>query len=428
MKLLNQSLLYVSIAMLFIIGIWSVLFYFNLKDEIRDSIDDGLDNNRLLILQKTRSDSTLFNQNQFGGNNFKINPIHKPKALEAKDIYKDTLMYRLNEDDLEPVRILHTVFEQQNNYYKLTIISSLVEEDDLIEDSLWSVIWLFLILVISIILINNIVLRKIWYSFYNILEQIKTFRLDKDSPAINAKTNTKEFKELQNASNLLIKHSKDAYTSQKQFTENASHELQTPIAIIINKLELLLESEHLKEKDAKTIAEVLNISDRLKKINNSLLLLAKIENKQFVEQTNISINELSKTLLSDLKELAEFKKIDIKVEETNDCYATMNSSLAEILISNLLKNAIFHNKENDKIRLHFSENKFTICNSGSTVALNAETIFYRFEKNATNNKSTGLGLAICMAICKSYGISLSYQFTENDHCFTVDFKNSKPHV
>lgn len=425
MKLLNQSLLYVSIAMLFIIGTWSVLFYFNLKDEIRDSIDDGLDNNRILILQKTKTDSTLFNQTEFGGNNFKINSIPKPQALKAKDVYKDTLMYRLNEDDLEPVRILHTVFEQQNNYYKLTIISSLVEEDDLIEDSLWSVIWLFLILVISIIIINNIVLRKIWHSFYDILQQIKSFRLDKDSPAINTKTNTKEFKELQNASNVLIKHSKDAYTSQKQFTENASHELQTPIAIIINKLELLLESEYLKEKDAKTIAEVLNISSRLKKINNSLLLLAKIENKQFLEQTNISINQLSKELLSDLKELAEFKKIDIKVEETNDCSVNINNSLAEILISNLIKNAIFHNKENGTIRLNFSENKFTICNSGNTVALNPETIFQRFTKSTTNNKSTGLGLAICMAICKSYGISLIYQFKENDHCFTVDFKNSK---
>ena len=227
------------------------------------------------------------------------------------------------------------------------------------------------------------------------------------------------------AGNILITQSKNAYISQKQFTENASHELQTPIAIIINKLELLLESEYLKEKDAKTIVEVLNISDRLKKINNSLLLLAKIENKQFLEQKNISINQVSKTLLSDLKELAEFKKIDIKIEEINDCNVTINSSLAEILISNLIKNAIFHNTENGKIHLNFSENKFTICNSGNIAALNPEIIFQRFTKNTTNNKSTGLGLAICMAICESYGISLTYQFKENKHCFSVDFKNSQ---
>ena len=141
---------------------------------------------------------------------------------------------------------------------------------------------------------------------------------------------------------------------------------------------MLLESELLKEKDAKTIVEVLNISDRLKKINNSLLLLAKIENKQFLEQKNISLNQLSKELLSDLKELIEFKKIDINVEEINECYVTINSSLAEILISNLIKNAIFHNKKNGTILLNFSENKFTICNSGSSTALNPKTIFYFF--------------------------------------------------
>jgi signal transduction histidine kinase len=425
MKLLNQSLLYVSIAMLFIIGIWSVLFYFNLKDEIRDSIDDGLDNNRLLILQKIKTDSTLFNQTEFGGNNFKISLFDKQKALKANDIYQDTLMYRLNENDLEPVRVLQTAFEHKNNFYKLTIISSLVEEDDLIEDSLWSIIWLFILLITSIIIINNIVFRKIWHSFYDILQQLKSFRLNKDNCAINVKTNTKEFIELQNASNTLIGHSRDAYASQKQFTENASHELQTPVAIIINKLELLLESEHLKEKDAKTIAEVLHISERLKKINNSLLLLAKIENRQFLEQKNISINLLSKALLSDLKELAEFKKIDIHIEETKECFVNLNSSLAEILISNLIKNAIFHNKDNGAIHLNFSENNFTISNSGSTIALNPKTIFHRFEKNATNNKSTGLGLAICMSICNSYGFSLTYLFKEDKHFFSVNFKNSK---
>lgn len=424
MKLLNQSLLYVSIAMLFIIGIWSVVFYFNLKDEIRDSIDDGLDNNRMLILQKIKTDTTLFNQNEFGGNNFKILPIEKQKALQATDIFKDSLMYRQNEDDLEPVRILKTAFSHENNFYELTIISSLVEEDDLVEDSFWSIIWLFFILVVSIFIINNIVFRKIWHSFYNILERLKTYRLDKDNSPINIKTNTKEFKELQNASNVLIKNSKNAYTSQKQFTENASHELQTPIAIITNKLELLLESEHLNENDAKTIAEVINISDRLKRLNNSLLLLAKIENKQFLERQSISINEISNYFLTSYQELLDYKNIELRTEETTNLKVSMHASLAEILISNLIKNAIFHNKENGSILLKLSENKFTICNSGSPTSLNPTTIFNRFEKNTKNSKSTGLGLSICKAICKSYNINLIYQFEENQHCFTINFKNS----
>ncbi|WP_211206515.1 HAMP domain-containing histidine kinase [Aequorivita sublithincola] len=269
MKLLNRSLIYLSLAFLFIIGIWAVIFYFNLKDEIRDSIDDGLQNNKLLLIQKVRTDSTLLLQRQFGGNNFEIHPISKKEALSQRDVYKDTLMYRANEDDLEPVRILHSAFQYQNNYYRLKVISSLVEEDDLIEDSFWSVVWLFLILVGSTIIINNVILRKVWNPFYDILNRLKNYRVDKEETSINIPTKTAEFVELQKASNALISHSREAYKSQKQFTENASHELQTPLAIIANKLELLLESENLKDADANTIAEVINMVERLTQLNKS---------------------------------------------------------------------------------------------------------------------------------------------------------------
>lgn len=423
MKLLNQSLLYVSLAFVFIMSIWSVVVYFNIKNEIRDSIDDGLDNNRLLILQKIKTDSTLLFQAEFGGNNFEIHPITKQNALKINDIYKDTLMYRQNENDLEPIRILHTAFENKNNYYHLTIISSLVEEDDLIEESFWGVIWLFLFLITSIIFINNIIFRKVWQPFYEILERLKTYRLDRNDTPISINTKTKEFIQLQDASNALILHSKEAYTSQKQFTENASHELQTPIAIIINKLELLLESENLTENDTKTIADVINIADRLKKINNSLLLLAKIENKQFLEQYHIDINEVSKEIISEFKEYSDFKKIDIKIEEIEVCNFYMNVSLAEILISNLIKNAIFHNIKNGDINIKLTEKEIRICNSGSSLALDQNSIFNRFEKNSSKSKSTGLGLAISMAICKSNSINLTYQFNEDKHCFTLSQNN-----
>lgn len=424
MKLLNRSLIHLSLVFLFIIGVWSVVFYFNLKDEIRDSIDDGLDNNRLLILQKVKTDSSLLFQNEFGGNNFEINRVSKQIAFTFKDVYKDTLMYRQNEDDLEPVRVLHSAFEHQDKYYQLTVISSLVEEDDLIEDSFWSVVWLFIILITSIVIVNNVVLRKIWNPFYDILTRLKTYRLDKDEIPINVATKTKEFIQLQDASNALIYHSKEAYTSQKQFTENASHELQTPIAIIISKLELLLESENLNEKEAKTIAQVINIADRLKKLNSSLLLLAKIENKQFSEQKSVSINEIAKEFLLHYQELVDFKNIDFKVFETDALHVQVNPSLAEILISNLIKNSIFHNKKDGKITIRITEQEFIIHNTGRATALDPKTIFNRFEKGSMKNQSTGLGLAICNAICTSYGISITYQFAENDHCFTVNFKNS----
>ncbi|RYM34139.1 HAMP domain-containing histidine kinase [Brumimicrobium glaciale] len=423
MKLLNRSLIYLSAVFFIIIGVWSVIFYFNLKDEIRDSIDDGIDNNRLLILIKVHSDSTLLTQNEFGGNNFKIHPVSKEKALAYRDVFKDTMMYRLNENDLEPVRLLNSAFEHNDQYYRITVISSLVEEDDLIEDSFWSVVSLFIILVVSIIIVNNFVLRKIWNPFYDILNQLKTYRLDKNEKSIEINSNIKEFIQLQEAANTLINRSKEAFLSQKEFTENASHELQTPIAIIIGKLELLLESKDLKDEDANTIANVINIADRLKRLNNSLLLLAKIENKQFLEEETISLNETAKNLLSNYDELLAFKQIEYELDETKDLKVKMNPALADILLSNLIKNAIFHNKKDGNIRLTFTSEEFIVCNTGNPFSLNPDTIFNRFEKDQTKKDSTGLGLSISIAICNSYNLKINYGFAENQHCFKINFNN-----
>ena len=423
MRLLNQSLTYLSSAFLVIIGVWSILFYINIKDEIRDSIDDGLENNKLLIYQKIKADSTLLLQREFGGNNFEIHPISTQKVPFRKDVYKDTLMYRHNEDDLEPVRILHATFKHQNNYYRLKIISSLIEEDDLIEDASYSIFWLFIILIASIFIINNFVLRKVWHPFYEILNSLKNYRLNTNNSPINVTTNTKEFIQLQDASNALIHHTKKAFIAQKEFTENASHELQTPIAIITNKLELLLESDHLNHDDAKTISEVIQMTDRLKKLNKTLLLLTKIENKQFIQQEGISINTIAKAHCQQFAEYTAFKHIEIKIEEAANVQVQMNDSLADILISNLIKNAIFHNIEHGKIIILITHQMFTIINTGAKTALDSKTIFNRFTKNESKTQSTGLGLAVCKAICDLYQFKLNYQFIQNEHHFSIHFKN-----
>lgn len=423
MKLLNQSLLYLSLAFLIIIGIWSIVFYYNLKDEIRDSIDDGLENNKILIVQKVHHDSTLLLQQEFGGNNFEIHPISKSSAITFKDTYKDTMMYRINENDLEPVRILHTAFEHKNNYYHLKVISSLVEEDDLIEDSFWSVISLFFILVFSTIVINNIVLRKMWNPFYEILNRLKTYKLGKDKKNIDIATNIKEFKELQNASNILIKHAQEAYTSQKQFTENASHELQTPLAIIINKLEILLEAETLTENDAASIAKVIKIADRVTQLNKSLLLLAKIENKQFPNQKVISINKLVEKQLNNFEDFTAYKHININYEATNELFIYAEPWLAQILITNLVKNALFHNQKDGLLTINITENRMQICNTSKQSALDLKGIFDRFQKHSTNDGSIGLGLAICKAISDLYDMDIHYYFKNKQHCFSVNFEN-----
>ncbi|MGO3237861.1 MAG: sensor histidine kinase [Psychroflexus halocasei] len=424
MKLFNRSLLYLTFAFFVIIGVWSILFYYNLKDEIRDSIDDGLENNKILIIEKLKFNPELLNQNEFGGNNFEIHPTSRQKALSTKDVYKDTLMYRINEDDLEPVRILHSAFENDGKYYRLKIISSLVEEDDLIEDSFWSIVWLFIILISSVIIINNFVLKKVWTPFYQILDALKKYRLDQNEKPIKISSNTKEFKELQKASNALIKHAKEAYHSQKQFTENASHELQTPLAVISTKLELLLESKDLTHNNANSIAEVIAMTNRIKQLNKSLLLLAKIENKQFIETEQISIQKIVKNHLSRVEDFIDFKNINIEFVYEKDIIVEMNSALAEILISNIINNAIFHNIENGQLQILLKENSLIISNTGNNKALIKENIYERFHKENQDSKNTGLGLSISKAICELYQVPIVYDFFESQHTFKINFKKN----
>ena len=422
MRLLNQSLIYLSVPLLLIVSIWSVVFYINMLDEISDSIDDGLDNSKLLIIQRAASDSTILQKNNFNESNYAIQEIAKASAITIRDIYTDTTLYMQDENDREPVRMLSTAFELKGKFYRLQVISSMVEEDDLIEDLFWSVVWLYLVMLTAMLFINKIALQKLWKPFYEILQQLKTFRLDSNEKAPGIKTNIKEFKALKTAVNTLTQHSIETYTHQKQFTENAAHELQTPLAIAAGKLELLLEKDDIKDTHAADIAQVLQIIERLARLNKSLLLLTKIENKQYTANQTISINKTVHQCINDLEDFIAYKNVNISFRETAQAEVEMDMALASILISNLIKNAVFHNTPNGLITIDVTQKIFTISNTGNEKALDPEKIFNRFYKHSTEQTSTGLGLAVVKAICTLYGFGLSYHYN-NTHCFEIRFKN-----
>jgi len=421
MKLLNHTLKYLSITLLVIISIWAAIFYINMLDEVYDSLDDGLDNYKILIINRAHEDSTVLTKDTFAESNYEIREIGEKEALSRKDVHADTLMYTLNEEDFEPFRMLTSAFTLNNRYYELKVISSMVEEDDLIEDLLYSLIWLYVAMIASIIIVNNFLLKKTWKPFYLLLDQLKQFKLGKDPVIKPAETQVKEFKELNEAVGLLINRSLEAYNGQKQFIENASHELQTPLAISINKLELLTEKEDLTETNLIAIGQVIQTLERLTRLNKSLLLLSKIENKQFQENEQVDLNAVFKNLVEEFTDFVEYKNVSLKLEEIGQLNAFMNKNLAEIFITNFIKNAIVHNVSNGFVRITVNPTSFTIYNSGSEAALDPEKIFLRFQKKSNEKNNTGLGLAIVKAIADLYGITIHYSF-DNGHRMTVSFK------
>jgi len=392
--------------------------------EIKESVDEGLDNYKRQIIYQAQKDTTILNKNNFDEGFFTIREIPQAQALEIKDTYTDTLMLMQDADDetpeAEPVRLFKTAFENKGHYYELKIINSLVEEGDFMEEFFLEALGLYLLLIAIIISINNVVLQRLWKPFYSFLNQLKNYRIGKDFPGV--KTKTQEFTDLQKAVNILLQHNIETYEQQKQFIGNASHELQTPLAIAMNKLELLTEQGNLQPGQAENIAETMNIIERLVRLNKSLLLLTKIENKQFLDNVMVSINEVIKQNINSLEDIAEYKNIKISVAETTELMIEMDFSLANVVVSNLLRNAIFHNKENGNVNIEISETGIQISNSGINTPINEQKLFSRFHKNENNTKGTGLGLAIVKAVCDLYAFSIFYHFKNGVHFFVLHLK------
>ncbi|NDV16337.1 sensor histidine kinase [Muricauda sp. TY007] len=426
MKLQNQSLKYLSISILGIVILWGIIFYINTLNEIKGSIDEGLENYKRLIIQNAKKDSSILDKSYFDESFFSIQRMTAPKALAQKDQYIDTEIYMQDADDEEPepepVRMLITAFEINGKYYQLKVANSMVEEDDLINELMKGVILLYSILITSIIAINLIVLKKLWQPFYKLLDQLKGFRLGyhQELPEINTKT--KEFADLKKVMDNLLKHTIKTYEQQNQFIGNASHELQTPLAIVSNNLELVLENKTLENSDAKKITETYQIAQRLIRLNKSLLLLAKIENNQFMGSHNVSINTIVAQTIDDLKEIIEFKNIKITIRNTAELSVMMDKSLANILISNLIRNAVLHNVKNGKIDIAIMDETLKISNYSMSQKLNDTNIFRRFYKATGKPNSTGLGLSMVKAITELYGFSISYTHENDLHCFELTFK------
>jgi signal transduction histidine kinase len=418
MKLLNYTSSWFLFILFLILLVWAGSFYVIMLDEIYDSMDDGLDNQKSLIIQKADLDSSILQRTAFDEGNFLVKEIPLQNAIDYTDHYKDTLMYMQNEQDFEPVRMLITAFETKGKTYEMRVITSMVEEDDLIEDLLYSLLFLFLGLAATLLLLNNFLLKKIWQPFYQVLERLQRFRLDDPQPIVSSSSPIEEFRLLDASVNKLLTRNIQAYEDQKQFIENASHELQTPLAISLNKLELLA-GHPLQEEPLVLVGSVMDNLERLIRLNKSLLLLTRINNQQYTTEDEVNFNGTIRKLLEDFKDQASYKEVGLFLEEHGQCIVNLNPELAQILIVNLLKNAIVHNRPGGFVKVMVREKSIEIQNSGTSEPLDASKIFERFYKNEASGSSTGLGLSIVKAITDLYGFNIQYRFEEK-HVFRLE--------
>lgn len=351
------------------------------------------------------------------------------KILEWNGLASDSLFYTNYFDtlhnELEPYREMNFPITIDNTRYLYSARINLVESEDLIESIVWLFSFIVLLLITGIFLISRRLSITLWRPFYSTLEQIEKFELDKTELPLFASSSTEEFQRLNEAFDLLIKRNLSAYKDQKEFLENAAHELQTPLAVLQSKVDSLLQVENLTNDQAEAIDGVHSSISKLNRINKNLLLLSRIEYNGNDFSTKVNIRKILDANGSFFLEQAAQRNITIEITAQVDLVVNANTYLVESLVNNLIMNAIKHNFEGGFVVVTLNNQRMIVSNSSQDNELTREKLFQRFSKQGQETSGTGLGLSIVKKISEVFEWTIGYEYRDNMHLFTVDFENSK---
>ncbi|WP_448698028.1 sensor histidine kinase [Mucilaginibacter sp. AW1-3] len=337
---------------------------------------------------------------------------------EVERRFINTGYYNAKEHEYESGRGLITSVRVNGQNYQVTIIESKVETEDLIKIIFFITLGVILFLLLVLFVTNRFVLNRMWQPFYAILQQLRVFSLTDNKDIASSNSSIDEFKELNNAVINMASRVKTDYRDLKTFTENASHELLTPIAVINSKLDSLIQAGEFNTEQSNLLNDVYDAVARLTRLNQSLLLLVKIENHLVKDDQMVDLKDLIEAKVSQFKELFINKELLLESDLVNkEVY--VSPYLMDVLLNNLLSNAIRHSKTNGSVKITLTQQSLIIKNTGE-MALSRNDIFKRFNKSA-GSEGSGLGLTISKQICESYKFDLAYNYDEPYHCFTVRF-------
>lgn len=419
MKLFHNVMLHVSVASVFIMTAWAVFFYWAIIDEVNDEVDDSLEDYSESLIVRYLNGEDMPSLNNGSNNQFYMYDVSSEYAETYPQIsYRDEMVYIDDKLEYEPARILMTIFKTDTGYKELVVYTPTIDKLDLQRSILGWIVALYAGILLILLLLNVWIFRRNMKPLYVLLSWFNNYKIGSGYKPLSNKTKITEFKELYHAVTMSAQRNEKLYEQQKMFIGNASHEMQTPLAICLNRLEMLMEDENLTEKQMEEIAKTHQTLENITRMNKSLLLLCKIENGQYADVKEVSVNSLVSQYVDTFNDVYSYKNITVKVTEMSFLSMQINESLAIILVSNLLKNAYLHNCENGKIDVVISEKDFIVSNTGES-ALDSSKIFTRFYQGSKKEGSTGLGLALIHTICRANNISISYEFRDKMHVFKV---------
>lgn len=408
----NQiNILILSVVLL----IASVVYYFTLRYYQDSEADEDLVDKKQEILAYIGKENALPFAKEGGrlSTTFRLIPETSPYDRFLTKDYPGTWDYRC---------LVFTV-EVKGLQYEVTIRKSL---EDFIELFAFTMVVMFIMLSILLIVIttaNSILFKALLRPFFAALDTIKSFRVNARQPVVFPATDINEFRQLNAALEYAISKATKDYRQQREFIENAAHELQTPLSVIRSKLELIIQEKEVSEKQFNAASAAFNALTRLAGLNKSLLLLTKIENGYFNITGPLDVGLLIQERLADFSDLVSMRQITVTVQQRGALIVPLNLQLGEILLNNLVSNAIEHNIIGGLLNVVIDVQSLKISNTGNAADMPDRAImFQRFARQRSATAKTGLGLAIIQEICKVSGITIDYDYSNGQHQFSLSWQ------
>jgi signal transduction histidine kinase len=414
MKLLTKTTIYYLLISFIIYLLIAGTFYIAVKQLIYKEVEKRLRAEQHDFEAFVKRHGDWNESSYFVENKIEIVKLSDFDSAQAEDSFKDTIFYDKFAQENVPFRELTFYKYHHNDWYKISIRKSLIESTDLIRYITLTMLFLLNIGLSSMFIFFRKMSKDIWKPFYSTLDKAKKFDLKDDKDVEVSETQIYEFKELNDVIKKMTGKMRKDYLSLKEYTENASHEIQTPLAIINSKVENLIQCENLTDRQVYWIEEIQSACFKISKMHKALLLLSKIDSGQYNASELITFNDMIRGKLYEFESLYTHRNISISVTDKGTFQATIHADLADILLTNIIKNAIIHNVDHGSLNIEINPTSLEIYNTGQSLNSPPEKLFERFKKDK-NSDSLGLGLSIVKKIADHAGLKVEYRYGNGIH-------------
>lgn len=421
MKLLHVIALRISVLAAIVLAFWSVFFYFALMDEVNDETDDSLEDYAEMIVVRSLAGEPLPTMSSGSNNQFYLRKVSPHYAATHPHVrYADREVYIREKRETEPARVLAYIFQRDDgSWMEVEVSTPVIDKADLRMAIFGWLVFLYAAILVCVVAVNVWAVRRSMKPLRVLLAWLDSYQIGVTGEKLVNPTKIEEFRKLNDAITRSTERNEQSFQLQKAFIGNASHEMQTPLAVCCGRIEMLLDDEATTPQQMEELVKTLHTLKRLSRMNRSLLLLCKIDNGQFTEAVPTSLGETARSLLPDYESAYAHRGIKAHIAESGLFELDMDPGLAATLVGNLMKNAFVHNSDNGKVEISVSNTEMTIANTGQSSPLDDRLIFERFYHTPGKTTSTGLGLSIAKAICRLYDLTLTYSFEQGLHTFTI---------